>query len=58
MNDSSLLKDMQISRNGSYAGGNGHSHSVTSARDGYREFIPGEKKAALRPPQKNRIKRC
>ncbi|KAG6777709.1 hypothetical protein POTOM_017538 [Populus tomentosa] len=31
MDESSLQKDMPISRNGSYAGGNGHSHTVTSA---------------------------
>uniref|UniRef100_A0A6N2MR78 ZF-HD dimerization-type domain-containing protein n=1 Tax=Salix viminalis TaxID=40686 RepID=A0A6N2MR78_SALVM len=31
MNDSSLQKDMPISRNGSYEGGNGHSHTFTSA---------------------------
>ncbi|KAJ6396142.1 hypothetical protein OIU77_021219, partial [Salix suchowensis] len=31
MNESSLQKDMPISRNGSYEGGNGHSHTVTSA---------------------------
>ncbi|KAG5247575.1 Zinc-finger homeodomain protein [Salix suchowensis] len=31
MNESSLQKDMPISRNGSYEGGNGHSHSAAAA---------------------------
>ncbi|KAF9684139.1 hypothetical protein SADUNF_Sadunf04G0086700 [Salix dunnii] len=40
MNDTSLQKDMPISRNGSYEGGNGHSHTVTSATAAAAAQVP------------------